>query len=92
MNKIIPEIINFDQSTSELHVHKEAHTKDGKYKHHKKEQQTNVEQGWHGHGQCEQQCTNAACAFDKPQDAAYLGDTNNTEQGGRNKVFLDQVT
>ena len=74
-----------------LHVHEEAHAEDGEDEHDEEEEQADVEQGWDGHGQGEEQGADAARALHQAEHAADLGNADHAEEGGRDKVLLDQV-
>ena len=45
------EVVHFVQRPAQFHCHEETHAKNGKYKHHKEEEEADVEEGRHGHGE-----------------------------------------
>jgi len=49
------EVEHFVDAGRVLDVHEELHSEDGVDEHDEEEQETDVEQGWEGHGQREQQ-------------------------------------
>ena len=75
-----------------LDVHKEWHPEDGEDEHHKEEQEADVKEGRHGHGQGKEQGSNPASSFDQSEDSSNLGDSNNSEKCWWNEILLDQVT
>ena len=92
LNDILPKIVDFIQRASKLDIHEKAHAKDGEDEHDQEQEQTNVEEGGHRHGQRKQECANAAGTFHQPQDTADFCDTHNTEQSWGHEVFFYQVT
>ena len=74
-----------------LDVHEERHAEYGVDEHDQEEQQADVEQRRHGHGQREQERPYALGAFDQSQDAPHFGHAHHSQQRRRHKVFLDQV-
>ncbi len=55
-------------------------------------QKADIEEGWHGHGQSEEQGSNPASSFDETKDSADFCDSDDSKQRWRDKVFLDEVT
>ena len=85
------EVVDLVQRAAQLHVHEEAHAEDGEDKHHQEEEEADVEEGGDGHGQGEEKGTDAARALDQPEHAANLGHAHHPQQGGRDKVLLNQI-
>ena len=86
-----PEVVDLVQRAAQLHVHEEAHAEDGEDKHHQEEKKADIEEGGDGHGQGKEKGADAARALDQPEHAPDLGHAHHPQQGGRDKVLLNQI-
>ena len=85
------EVVDLVDAGHVLDVHEEGHAEDGVDEHDQEEQEADVEQRRHGHGQREQQRPDAFGAFDQTQDAPHFGHAHHAQQRRRHKVRFDQV-
>jgi hypothetical protein len=84
-------VVDVVQPAPVLDVHEEGHPEDGKDEHDEEEQQADVEQRGHGHGQCEEQGSDSPSSLDQSQNSTDFGHSHHSQQGWRHKVFFNQV-
>ena len=66
-------------------MHEEVHAHDGVDEHDEHEQQPDVEEGWQGDGEREEQSPDAFRRLDQTQDTAHAEHSYHTQQGGRDE-------
>ena len=59
-------VVHVVESRDDLDVLEEGHAKDGEDKHDEEEEKSNVDQGWEGHHQGEEQGSDALGTLDEP--------------------------
>jgi hypothetical protein len=84
------EIVNIVEASAYLNVLEEAHPEDSKNEHDEEEKQADVEEGWHGHDEGEEEGADAFGTLYEPQDTTDLEEKSVKKITG--KVFFTFAT